>query len=180
MDGDGQFDYRTLTKTQIEYALDHINASTYPLNFANARAALEARNSGASPEPPPTLDAETDAKYTNRAEKLLGALIALYAAIALVFDDLMIPYYSRSFNMSAIHLHGLAAWIGALALILFAAIPFFGGLDDSNRLEVMPRFKYIYVIAILLAVVAVAISYLGPERLANACAILGCTVGLGK
>jgi hypothetical protein len=171
MDGDGQFDYRTLTKAQIEYALDHIDPSTYPLNFANARAALEARNSGASSEPVPILDAETDAKYTNRVEKILGALIALYAAIALIFDDLMVPYYSRrSFNMNAIHLHGLAAWIGA-------AIPFFGGLDDSKRLEVMPRFKYLYALAILLAVVAVAIGYLGPKRLANICALLNCSLG---
>lgn len=89
-DGDGQFDYRTLTKEQIEYAVSRIDASAFPLNLASARAALEERNSGVSPEPPPILDAETDAKYTNRVEKLLGALIAFYAAIALVFDDLMI------------------------------------------------------------------------------------------
>jgi len=174
--GDGQFDYRTLTKEQIEYAVDHIDASAFPLNFANARAALEERNSGVSPEPAPKLDAETDARYTNWVEKLLAALIALYAGIALVFDDLMIPYYRRrSFNTGAIHLHGLAAWIGALALIVLAAIPFFGGLDDSNGLAVMPKFKYIFVVAILIVMLAIAVGYVEPQRLESICAVLGCS-----
>jgi hypothetical protein len=53
MDGDGQFDYRTLTKEQIEYAIQHIDGSSFPKNLANARAALDARISGASPEPAP-------------------------------------------------------------------------------------------------------------------------------
>jgi len=168
MDGDGQFDYRTLPRAEIEYALQHIDGAKFPMNFANARAALEARDTGASPEPPALLDPETDAKYTYWAEKLLAMLIASIAAVALAVDDLMIPYWSR-LRMGVIHLHGLAAWIGAFALIVFAAIPFFGGLNDSEhaeRLTVVPRFRYIYLSAILLVVVAFCVNFLGPQRLA--------------
>jgi hypothetical protein len=56
---DGQFDHRSLAKAEIEYALQHIDGSKFPMNLANARAALDARNSGA---------------YW--VEKLLGVIIA--------------------------------------------------------------------------------------------------------
>jgi hypothetical protein len=164
-DGDGQFDYRTLTKEEIEYALQHIDGSRFPMNLANARAALEARNSGASPEPAPILDEATDEKYTYRAEKLLGVLIAAYAAIGLGFDDLAIPYWGRHVYVQmhgagVIHLHGSAAWMGALAMVFFAAIPFFGGLGDSDNLAIVPRFKYVYRAAVVILMVAVAMGYL--------------------
>jgi hypothetical protein len=162
MDGDGQFDYRTLTKEQIEYALQHIDGSRFPMNLANARAALDARNAGASPEPAPLLDEATNAKYTFWVEKLLGTIIAAYAAIGLAVDDLMIPNWGRSsYRAGAIHLHGSAAWIGAFAIILLAAIPFFGGLSEADDFAIMPRFKYLYRGGILLVLVAIAVSFLG-------------------
>jgi hypothetical protein len=92
---DGEFDYRSLTKAEIEYAIRHIDGSTFPKNLANARAALEARNSGASEEPAPILDEATEAKYTFRVERFLGVIIAAYAVIGLGIDDLMIPYGGR-------------------------------------------------------------------------------------
>jgi hypothetical protein len=167
-EGDGQFDYRTLTKEEIEYALQHIDGSRFPMNLANARAALEARNSGASPEPAPILDEATDERYTYRAEKLLGLLIAAYAAIALSFDDLAIPYWGNLHNSSmrgagVIHLHGSAAWMGALAMVLFAAIPFFGGLGDSDNLAIIPRFKYVYRAAVVVLLAAIVVSYLSQS-----------------
>jgi hypothetical protein len=165
IDGDGQFDYRTLTKEEIEYALQHIDGSRFPMNLANARAALDARNSGASPEPAPILDEATDEKYTYRAEKLLGLLIAAYAAIALSFDDLAIPYWSIHSHSAmrgagVIHLHGSAAWMGALAIAFFAAIPFFGGLGDSDNLAIIPRFKYVYRSAVVILIAAITMGYL--------------------
>jgi hypothetical protein len=167
IDGDGQFDYRTLTKEEIEYALQHIDASRFPMNLANARAALDARNSGASPEPAPILDEATDEKYTYRAEKLLGLLIAAYAAIGLSFDDLAIPYWGNMHSpmrgAGIIHLHGSAAWMGALAIVFFAAIPFFGGLGASDNLAIIPRFKYVYRFAVLILLVAIAMSYLSQS-----------------
>src|ERR1700722_5317571 len=167
-EGDGQFDYRSLTKEEIEYTLQHIDGTRFPMNLANARAALDARNSGASPEPAPILDEATNEKYTYRAEKLLGLLIAAYAAIALSFDDLAIPYWGNLHNSAmrgagVIHLHGSAAWVGALAIVVFAAIPFFGGLGASDNLAVIPRFKYVYRFAILILLVAIAMSYLIPS-----------------
>jgi hypothetical protein len=160
MDDDGQFDYRTLTKEEIEYALQHIDGSRFPKNLANARAALDARNSGASPEPAPILDEATDARYTYWVDKFLGVLIGGYAALGLAFDNVMIPYWTRYRGVGAIQLHGYAAWVGGLAMILLAAIPFFGGLDDSKTLAVKPRFQYVFVVVILLVIVAVVVSHL--------------------
>jgi len=157
-DDDGQFDYSTLTKMQIEYAIQHIDGSRYPKNLLNARAALDARNSGASPEPAPLLDAATDAKYTNRVEKLLGILIALYAVLGLLFDNLMIPYYRRLRGFGEIQLHGHAAWIAELAMLLLASIPFLNGINDPKTLVVKPRFRYVFLVAILLLIVAFLVS----------------------
>jgi hypothetical protein len=163
-DGDGQFDYRALSKEEIEYALQHIDGSRFPMNLANARAALDARNTGASPEPAPILDEATDEKYTYRAEKLLGILIAGYAAIGLAFDDLTIPHWGyRMRGAGVIHLHGSAAWMAALAIVFFAAIPFFGGLGDSDNLAIIPRFKYVYRTAVLILLAAIAMSYLSQS-----------------
>jgi|ERR1700733_101972 hypothetical protein len=107
MDDDGQFDYRTLTKEQIEYALQHIDGSRFGV------------------------------------------------------DDLMIPLWGRSSNRAGvIHLHGSAAWIGAFAIIVLAAIPFFGGLSEADDFAIMPRFKYVFRFAILLVLVAIAVSCL--------------------
>lgn len=87
-----------------------------------------------------------------------------YAAIGLTLDDLMIPYWRRSFHgAGVIHLHGSAAWLGALAIALFAAIPFFGGLVDSDQLVIVPRFKYVFRFAILLLLVAIVVSYLSTK-----------------
>jgi hypothetical protein len=51
MYADGEFDYRKMTKAELEYAILHIDGSNCPKNLANARNALEERISGASPEP---------------------------------------------------------------------------------------------------------------------------------
>jgi hypothetical protein len=115
---DGEFDYRSLTKAEIEFALQHIDASRFPMNLANARAALNARNSGVSPESAPILDEATDAKYTYWVEKLLGVIIAAYAAIGLTVDDLMIPYWGRSSRGGAIHLHGSFKYVFRFAVLL--------------------------------------------------------------
>ncbi len=87
-------------------------------------------------------------------------LIAGYAALGLVFDNVMIPYWSRSRGVGAVQLHGYAAWIGGLAMIMLATIPFFEGLDDSPTLTVKPRFKFVFIIAICLVVVAVIVGQL--------------------
>lgn len=152
---DGQFDYRSLTRDQIEFALAHIDESSYPKNFANARAALAERCSGGSPEPPPILDEATDAKYTYWVEKFLSLLIGVYAAIGLAIDDLTLP--SRR---GLIHLHGYAAWVGALALLVLAAIPFFGGIGGSNSQILRPHFTWVFRIVLLLIAVAVWVSHL--------------------
>ena len=154
MNDDGQFDYRTLTKTQIEYAIKHIDATQYPKNLMNARSALDARNSGASPEPAPLLDSASDAKYTNRVEKFLGILIAFYASLGLLFDNVMIPFYGRLNGISEFQLHGHAAWVAGFAMYLLASIPFFNGIDDSKTLAVKPRFRYVLLIVALLFIVA--------------------------
>jgi hypothetical protein len=157
-DDDGQFDYNTLTKMQIEYAIQHIDGSRYPKNLLNARTALDARNSGDSPEPAPLLDAATDAKYTNRVEKILGILIALYAALGLLFDNVMIPYYRRFRGFGEIQLHGHAAWIAGLAMLLLASIPFLNRVDDAKTLVVKPRFRYALLVAVLLFIIAFLVS----------------------
>lgn len=102
---DGDFDYGALRREQLEYAIEHIDSRAYPKNLANARAALAARLSGTSPEPPPVLDATTDARYSLWVERVLGLLVALYASITLARNDLVIPTLSRS-QIQIIHLHG--------------------------------------------------------------------------
>jgi hypothetical protein len=155
MDGDGQFDYRKLTKAQIEYAIIHIDGSKFPANLANARAALEARNSGASPEPAPLLDAATDARYTYWVERSIGILIGAYAMLGIAFDNVVIPYWRRRRGeFGFLQLHGHTAWIAAAALMLLAAIPFFNGIEDSEKLAIKPRFKYVLFVAIVLMLVA--------------------------
>ena len=95
MSEDGGFDYRTLSRAQIEYALNHIDGSRFPRNLKNARTALEERISGVSPEPAPILDKATNAKYTFWMERLLGVILTAYAAFGLAFNDLPVPVISH-------------------------------------------------------------------------------------
>jgi hypothetical protein len=162
MSEDGDFDYRTLPKAQIEYALKHIDGSRFPGNLKNAEAALADRISGLSPEPDPILDKVTDAKYTYWVEKIIGAVLASCAAFALIYDDLPITLIGRPMGQSRVlHLHGPAAWIGSLALLLAASIPFLGGLRNADPLAIRPRFRLVYRIAIILMVVALIVGKLG-------------------
>jgi hypothetical protein len=153
---DGDFDYKSLPCEAIEYAIEHINPQTFPRNLANARAALEARRSGSSPEPPPLLDAKTDATYTLWVERLLGAIVILYATLGLVYDDLVFPNGGR-YHIRIVHLHGRAAWLGALGLIVIAAVPILGGLDQSDPPKIRPKFRLLLLIALILIVMAIVV-----------------------
>jgi len=153
---DGDFDYGALRREQLEYAIEHIDSRAYPKNLANARAALAARLSGTSPEPPPVLDATTDARYSLWVERVLGLLVALYASITLARNDLVIPTLSRS-QIQIIHLHGPAAWLGALGILFVAAIAIVGGLDGSDPPRVRPQFRILSRVALILIAVALLI-----------------------
>ena len=159
---DGDFDYSSLTRAQLEYAVDHIDEAEFPKNLANARAALEARVAGESPEPPPILDAATSARYTYWIEKFVAVLIAAYAAFAVAVDDLVIPSFRRA---RLIHLHGGPAWIGVVALVILASIPFFDGVTDTDPPTLRPRFRLVFRLALALIAVAIAVNSLGPDRL---------------
>jgi hypothetical protein len=162
MSEDGGFDYRTLSRAQIEYALNHIDGSRFPRNLKNARTALEERISGVSPEPAPILDKATNAKYTFWMERLLGVILTAYAAFGLAFNDLPVPVISHiSGQISFVDLHGPAAWIGGLALLLAALIPFLGGLRNADPLAIRPRFRILYVLAIILMFIALAVGKSG-------------------
>jgi hypothetical protein len=87
---DGEFDYRSLPLAEIEHTIAHLDGITFPKNLANARAALEARKAGISPEPAPPLDDATAAKYSYWAQKVLGALAAGYGVLGLAFEQLVI------------------------------------------------------------------------------------------
>jgi hypothetical protein len=162
MSEDGGFDYRTLSRAQIEYALNHIDGSKFPENLRNARVALDERISGVSPEPAPILDKATDAKYTFWMEKFLGLILTAYAAFGLAFNNLPVPVISGvSRQVRFVNLHGPAAWIGGLALLLAASIPFLGGLRNADPLAIRPRFRLLYVLAIILMFIALAVGKFG-------------------
>jgi len=155
---DGDFDYSSLTRAELEYAVEHIDAARFPNNLKRARAALAARISGASPEPAPILDAATEAAYTYWVEKFLGVLIAAYAAFTVAIDDFIIPDLRRR---RLIHLHGASATIAALALLLLAAIPFLNGVTDTDPPAIKPRFRMVFRIAIALIFIAILVASVG-------------------
>jgi hypothetical protein len=152
---DGDFDYSALTRAQLEYAVQHIDADRFPKNLALARAALAARVSGASNEPASRLDAETSAAYTHRFEKILGVLVAAYTALAVASDDFIIPDIWRA---RFIHLHGASATIAALAFLLLAAIPFLNGVTDGDPPALKPRFRIVFRVAMALVSIAILIA----------------------
>jgi hypothetical protein len=155
---DGTFDYETLAREEIEYAIEHIDPQVFPKNLANARAALEARQSGKSPEPLPLLEAKTDVAYTLWVERFLGAMVILYATLGLIYDDLMLPGRRKYLHQFyTIHLHGWAAWIGALGLLLIAAVPILGGLDQSDPPIIRAQFRLVFRLALVVLVIAIAV-----------------------
>lgn len=161
MSDDGSFDYHRLTKEQIEYAVAHIDRSQFPQNYAKAEAALAARISGRSPEPAPLLDKATDARYTFWMERALGVVLIGYGGLGLVYDDLPIPMIGHLGQVNVYRLHGPSEWLAVLALFLAASIPFFGGLRNADPLAIRPRFRIVYRLAIVLIVLALAVSRLG-------------------
>ena len=156
---DGEFDYRTLPTASIEQAIENIDPARHPKNLANARSALEARRSGASPEPPPLLDDKTDALYTLWFERIIGVVVLIYAANGVISDDLALPSRSRAGGIGLVHLHGYAAWGGCLGLIILAAVPILDGLDLSDTPKVRPQFLFVFRAALVVMAIAIAIQF---------------------
>lgn len=144
---DGEFDYRSLPLADLEYAVEHVDGAKYPKNLAGARAALEARRVGTAPEPPPLLDAATNAKYTYWAQKILGTLAGAYGFVGAVLDKfVIIDRLGRPIILegsSALVASGIAAFLGIVAV-----------LAPRSRLVgqmIFPRVWWIYPVALVLA-----------------------------
>ena len=159
MHEDGEFDYGTLPTADVEYAILHIDGRMYPKNLANARAALEARKSGKSPEPPPILDRATDAKYTFWVQKALGALAAGYGWLGLINDQIVIigPLTGR-----LVLLKGTAAWATSTSLVFFGTIAILAPGGRSLIEVVLPRVWWIYPLGILITLAVAGLArYVG-------------------
>ena len=157
---DGEFDYRALHAADIEYAILHIDGEKFPKNLANARAALEARRSGISPEPPPVLDSATDAKYTYWVEKAIGTLIGGYGVFGLWTAQI---WWVRTRPPARIiHLTGIPAQALSTALLFIAGIAFVAPKGHPLLKKAVPWFSWVYLIALLLIFAAV-----GAARLAG-------------
>jgi hypothetical protein len=155
---DGDFDYKSLPRDAIEYAIEHIDPQAFPKNLANARAALESRVCGSSPEPAPLVDQKTDVAYTLWVERFLGVVVILYAVLAVVYDDVMFILPNKyGFHPTVIELHGRAAWLAALGLVVIAAVPIFGGLDQSDPPKIRPKFRLVFMFACILIVIAIGV-----------------------
>ncbi len=126
---DGELDYSTLSLEGIEHAVEYIDPLTHPKNFANARTTLAARQSGRSVEPP-AIDPKQDAAGALWIERILGGLIVIYAAVALINDDLVLVGGIR-INRRLLHLHGHAAWCASAGLILVAGVLIVGGFEGN-------------------------------------------------
>ena len=158
MDNESDFDFRTLTKAQLEHAVENIDGSKDPRNLADARAALQARIAGLSPEPVPATDAGADIRFMHLVERILALLLIGCAVAGVVIDDLWIPTWSHYRGLRLNHLHGRSAWIGALAIVVLASIPFFGGIDDTSGLRILPRFRVVFWVGTIVLLLALGIS----------------------
>ena len=159
VDNESDFDFRALTRAQLEHAVENIDGTKDPRNLADARAALEARIAGLSPEPVRVVDAAAELRFTHLLEKIIALLLIGCAVAGVSIDDLWIPMWSHYRGLRIYHLHGISAWIGALAIVVLAAIPFFGGVDDTNGLRVARRFRAVFWLGIIILLLAFGISW---------------------
>jgi hypothetical protein len=142
----------------LEHAIESIDGSKFPRNLADARTALAARTAGTSPEPIQVSDAAGEARFVRIVEMILALALAGFVALGISRDDLWIPFGAHYGRLGVIHLHGRAAWIGGLAVLVFAAIPLMVGVADKKGLG-MPGLKIVFWVAVMLLALAFGISW---------------------
>src|ERR1700683_2081249 len=108
MPTDGDTDYRTYTRAELEEALRNIDAARYPINYANLRAEVDARINGASREPALPDNYKIEATIGFLVHMALAGRVVLYPVIGPWRGDLEIPSLPARHSM---HLAGVAAWI---------------------------------------------------------------------
>lgn len=126
MPQDGAFDYRTLTREQLEEALANVDPSRYPENHRRLVEELTARRQGLRAEPPHDPEkARGTREFLFALQTVVAFALALYGVVCLARGELSI--YGRR---GALVLHGTPVWLGAAAAFV-AAFAIAGGVLDE-------------------------------------------------
>jgi hypothetical protein len=159
MPTDGDTDYRTYTRAELEEAIRNIDAARYPTNYANLRAEVDARINGASREPALPDNYKIDATIGFLVDMAIAGMVVLYTVIGALTGDLVIPSLSGRHSM---HLAGVAAWIAMVAALLVAIAIALGGLDTSDPPRIRPKFRWAFRLAGITLGVAACWQLIGP------------------